>query len=354
MLVTGGSGLLGSRLIEHLVADHDVVSLDLDGDTHSPPTVEFICTDLTDDASIGRAFARLDDLYPGRRASVVHLAAYYDFSGEPSPKYEEITLEGTRRMLDRIGRSALDIDQFVYASTMLVHAPTDPGEEIDESDPIETSWPYPNSKIATESMIRSHPAAADRSVAVVRIAGVYDEAGHSPPIVNQIRRIDGRWPTSHFYPADRASGQAFVHLDDAVDALVRILERRDKLPSWFPVLIGEPETVGYAQMQDLIGNELHGHDWATIRIPAPIAKLGAWVREKNPFGEDPFIRPWMIDQAGDHYDLDISTAEEHLGWQPRHSVVDTIPEMIRRIDADREQWYADNGVEPPRRLPRAS
>ena len=56
VLVTGGSGLLGSRLIEHLVADHDVVSLDLDGDTHSPPTVEFICTDLTDDGQLRAAY----------------------------------------------------------------------------------------------------------------------------------------------------------------------------------------------------------------------------------------------------------------------------------------------------------
>ena len=32
-------------------------------------------------------------------AAVVHLAAYYDFLGKPSPKYDEITVEGTRRLL---------------------------------------------------------------------------------------------------------------------------------------------------------------------------------------------------------------------------------------------------------------
>ena len=34
-----------------------------------------------------------------RIASVIHLAAYYDFSGEPSEKYETITVQGTERLL---------------------------------------------------------------------------------------------------------------------------------------------------------------------------------------------------------------------------------------------------------------
>jgi hypothetical protein len=32
-------------------------------------------------------------------ASVIHLAAYYDFSGEPSPLYERVTVGGTERLL---------------------------------------------------------------------------------------------------------------------------------------------------------------------------------------------------------------------------------------------------------------
>ena len=246
VLVTGGSGLLGSALIDELVRDHRVVSLDLDGDARSRPTVEFICTDLTDDESVGRAFERIGEVHPGPIASVVHLAAYYDFAGRDSPLYDKITVEGTRRLLDALRQ--VDVQQFVFSSTMLVHRPTEVGDEVDESDPIEKSWPYPASKVKTEAVIRDHPAHSGMSTVVVRIAGVYDEDGHSPPITNQIKRIDGRWPTSHFYPADLATGQAFVHLDDAVDALARVVRRRDELPDWFPVLVGEPETVGYGRI----------------------------------------------------------------------------------------------------------
>lgn len=348
VVVTGGSGLLGSALIDRIVDDHRVVSVDLQGDPRSPANVEFICTDLTDDASVERAFERIKEEFGSEIASVVHLAAFYDFAGRDSPMYEKVTVEGTRRILDAL--NDFDVQQFMFSSTMLVHEPTDPGEQIDESDPIEASWPYPESKVDTERLIRDHRASSSMSTVIVRIAGVYDEAGHSPPLTNQIKRIDGRWPTSHFYPADLDRGQAFVHLDDAVDALVRIVGRRDELPGFFPVLIAEPRTVGYGELQDLIGNELYGHDWTTVRIPPLLAKIGAWVREKNPLGEDPFIRSWMIDRAADHYDIDISTARERLGWEPQHDVVETVRHMVRRLQEDREGWYAENDLTPPRRL----
>lgn len=348
ILVTGGSGMLGSTLIERLLDDFRVVSLDLDGDPTSATSVEFICTDLTDDSSVERAFDRIRSLYGNQIASVVHLAAYYDFSGAASPMYEKVTVEGTGRLLDAL--TDFDVEQFVFSSTMLVHTPTDLGDEIDESDPIEKTWAYPASKVETEHLIREHPTSSRISNVIARIAGVYDEDGNSPPLTNQIKRIDGRWPTSHFYPAELERGQAFVHLDDAADALERTVRRRADLPSWFPVLIGEPETIGYGQLQDAIAEELWDRSWPTMRVPVPLAKVGAWVREKSPFLEDPFIRSWMVDRASDNYDLDVSVAEEHLGWTPQHTVLGSIPEMIRRLRADREGWYARNGMKPPHRV----
>jgi nucleoside-diphosphate-sugar epimerase len=68
-------------------------------------------------------------------ASVVHLAAYYDFSGEPSPKYDEVTVRGTERLLRAF--QAFHIEQFIFSSTMLVHAPSEPGQRINEYWPIE-------------------------------------------------------------------------------------------------------------------------------------------------------------------------------------------------------------------------
>jgi hypothetical protein len=54
---------------------------------------------------------------------------------------------------------------------------------------------------------------------------------------------------------------------------------------------------------------------ASKRIPAR-AVAGAWVEDKIPGIEDPFIQSWMIDLADDHYELDISRARTLLGWEP--------------------------------------
>ena len=54
-------------------------------------------------------------------------------------------------------------------------------------------------------------------------------------------------------------------------------------------------------------------DWETAQIPKAVAKGGAWVQDRIPGIEDPFIKPWMIDLADDHYALDIPRARALLG-----------------------------------------
>ena len=91
--------------------------------------------DLTSDDSVWEAFERVRYAYGDRIACVVHLAAYYDFSGEPSPLYDKITVRGTERLLR--GLQGFRVGQFVFSSTMLVHAPTEPGRPINEDGPLE-------------------------------------------------------------------------------------------------------------------------------------------------------------------------------------------------------------------------
>src|SRR3546814_12644481 len=66
--------------------------------------------------------------YGNRIASVIHLAAYYDISGDPNPLYDQVTVQGTRRLID--GLQSFEVEQFVFASTMLVHKPTATPDEI--------------------------------------------------------------------------------------------------------------------------------------------------------------------------------------------------------------------------------
>ena len=72
--------------------------------------------------------------FGSRFVSVIHFSGYYDFTGEPNALYEEVNVQGTRRLLQAL--QDFEVEQFVYASTMLVHAPTEPGVPITEDWPL--------------------------------------------------------------------------------------------------------------------------------------------------------------------------------------------------------------------------
>ncbi|MBX9701977.1 MAG: NAD-dependent epimerase/dehydratase family protein, partial [Acetobacteraceae bacterium] len=108
--------------------------------------------DLTSDESTAAGLRRVRERHGGRIASVIHLAAHYDLSGGPSPLYDKVTVQGTARLLRGLG---FEVGQFVFSSTMLVHAPTGPGRPITEDSPLDPRWAYPESKVRTEALLRA-------------------------------------------------------------------------------------------------------------------------------------------------------------------------------------------------------
>jgi nucleoside-diphosphate-sugar epimerase len=343
IIVTGSSGLIGSAVMSRLAGHFQVVGFDREGPPHPPPSGECVCVDFARDESVAAGLERVRRGYGERIASVIHLAAYYDFSGEPSPKYEEVTVRGTERLLREL--AGFQVGQFVFSSTMLVHAPTEPGRPINEEWSLEPKWDYPKSKVKTEELIREQRG--DIPAVLLRIAGVYDDRCHSIPLAHQIQRIYERQLISRVFPGDTSRGQAFIHLDDLVEAFEQVVERRASMPPELAMLLGEPETLSYDELQRSSGHLIHGEEWETQQIPKALAKAGAWVQGAIPFGEEPFIKPWMIDLADDHYELDIARARTALGWQPRRSLRGTLPKMVAALKDDPLRWYHENKLEPP-------
>src|SRR3546814_12640854 len=91
VIVTGSSGFIGSAVSEKFAGRFALVGFDREVPPHPPPAAECICIDLTDDRSVEAALERVRVAYGSRIASVVHLAAYFDLTGEPNPKYEQVT-----------------------------------------------------------------------------------------------------------------------------------------------------------------------------------------------------------------------------------------------------------------------
>jgi nucleoside-diphosphate-sugar epimerase len=348
LIVTGSSGFIGRAVCEAFAKDgHAVVGLDRPGVGTPAASATNIPCDVTSERSVAEAMSRVRREFGEAIASVIHLAAYYDFSGEPSPLYETVTVQGTGRLLRAL--ETMRVEQFVFSSTMLVHAPCAPGQHIDEDSPLDPKWDYPQSKVRTEQLIRAERGRVP--AVLLRIAGVYTDGCESIPLAHQIQRINERRLASKVFPGDISSGQSFVHLDDVVEALRATVTRRAELPDDAIILIGEPEPLSYDELQRTLAWLIHGErDWDTVAIPKPVAKAGAWVQDQIPGVEEPFIKPWMIDLADDHYALDITRARRLLGWSPRHGLRETLPRMVSALKADPAGFYRKNKLEgePPR------
>ena len=346
VIITGASGNIGSALTKRLRKDYQVVGMD------RPQTKSDIDVDLTSDDSVKLGFKQFRDTYGAKIAAVIHLAAYFDFTGEKSPLYDEVNVKGTTRLMDALGD--FEVERFIYSGTMLVHRPAPPGDLVNETSPIEPKWAYPESKAETEAVIAEY---TDRiPCTLLHLAGLYDEKSAVPTLTHQIARIYERDLKSQLYAGDLDVGQAFIHKEDMLEVFARTVAKRKDLPRHSVILAGEEQVMSYRELQSALGELIHGEEeWRTYVLPEALAKAGAWVQEKaEPLvpdaidkGEKPFIRPFLIDLASDHYKLDISRAREMLEWEPKHFIADELPAMVDDLKNDPMAWYQRNGIRPP-------
>lgn len=339
IIITGCSGFLGKKIINRLASSYRIVGLDIKEPIELLDRMTFFACDFTKDESVASAFRSIEEKFGHRIASCIHLAAYYDFSGEPNRLYKELTVKGTLRLRNELQR--FHVEQLIFSSSLLVMKPAVDSEKITEQSATAAKWDYPRSKLETEKfLLETHDSIP---LVILRIAGVYDDYCNSIPLAHHIQRIHERDFESYFFPGDPAHGQSFVHGDDVAECVKKTIEKRNSLGPAEIFLIGEEELMSHRELQNEIGSLLHEKAWPTIRIPRAVAKAGAWLQE-NLLGIDQFIKPWMIDLADDHYPVEVSKASRQLGWHPVHSLRDTLPQMVRKLKENPHQWYEINNL----------
>jgi len=346
IVVTGSCGRIGTSVVKKLGSKYKIIGFDLLKSVYAHDNEELVPMDLSSDESVHQAFHHIRHFYGNKIASVVHLAAYYSFKDQHSDLYDKVTVKGTERLIKAL--QTFEVEQFIFSSTMLVHAPCKLGQKIDENWPVMPTWDYPASKVRTEKLI--HKIRGTIPALILRIAGVYDDQCHSIPISQQIKRIFENQLESRVFAGNIAHGAAFLHMDDLVDAIVKAVSHRKTLPPELTLLIGEETTLSYDQLQRAIRRLLFNKELKTYQIPKLLARIGSWIQCHIPFIEPPFIQPWMIPLSDNHYSLNVAKALQYLGWKPQHSIETTLLKIIEELKKDPVAWYKTNQLSLPHSL----
>lgn len=344
ILITGSSGFIGSALARRLSPHYYIVGLDAKKPDYDPAGMSLYEVDVTSSSDIEKTLAEISGQFGPRIISVIHLIAYYSFDGEEDERYDTITYEGTRSLLENL-KKFFTVEQFIFSSSMLVYKPTQPGEKITEESPVQESWAYPNSKLKVEEMLRREHA--DIPILNLRIAGVYDDTGHQPTLAHQILRIYEGWLTSVPFPGNPDHGQAMLHLEDLATAIQLSMEKRNQFSDFETLALAEEDVMSFRELQQEIGCQIHKRPWPVVRIPAFVAKTGSQVMEYLPFMRVPFIKPWMIPHSDEHFELDVSKVRRKLGWEPQFHLKNILPSIIELLKKDPKKWYSINKMDAP-------
>ena len=214
LLLTGATGLVGSRLLPRLVdAGFDCRAL-VRRDTALPAGVTAVRGDLEDPGALRMAVEGVE--------AVVHLAALFRTTDEAA--IWRANLDGTRHLVEAVSTYA-PTARFVMTSTGNVYDADaeHPGREDDVCSPTAA---YPASKIAAEELVRG----SGLTWAVLRLPFVYGEGdGHLASIPRLAPRF-GLHPAHTYSVAHHRDVAVVVRM--ALDGLMdgRVVNLTDDAP----------------------------------------------------------------------------------------------------------------------------
>jgi UDP-glucose 4-epimerase len=312
VVVTGATGNVGTSTVQALSESQEIeeiVGLARRQPTWAPPKTSWVEADILT--------ADLDAIFEGADA-VIHLAWAIQPSRD-AVTLERINVEGSRRVFEAV--AAAGVPKLVHASSVGAYSRGPKDREVDEDWPTEgtqTSF-YSRHKVAVERELdRFEADNPETRVVRLRPALIFkDEAANEirrlfvgPFLPNFLLRLK-------FVPAlprvDRLRFQA-VHSEDVGRAYLRaVLADADGAFN----IAAEPP-LSPEEMAERIGVR-------SFPVPARVVRGLADLSWKMRLQPTP---PGWLDMALNVPLMSSDRAREELGWEPRHSGVDALEELL--------------------------
>lgn len=328
VLVTGGTGFLGTHLVEALLdAGHDVVSLVYGRKPSSKGRLVEIEGNVLDGASVESAAKGCETLF--------HAAGKVSRDPKDAALLHSIHVEGTKTALDAAKKAG--VRRAVVASTsgtVAVSKNPKPIPTEDSPAPMDLigTWPYYRTKLFAE-MAAFERNTGDFQVVCVNpslLLGPGDLLGSSTGDVVDFleRRI----------PAIPGGGYSFVDARDAAKGF--LLAAEHGLPGQRYLLAAQNLTIR-AFCEKL--SRISGVAMPALQMPkSPILGiLGARVAEKvaERLNTKPLVDKVSAEMAQYFWYADSTKARTELGWEPRDPM-DTLADTIEDLRARGVVWPA--------------
>ncbi len=317
IFVTGGSGFVGGRLIERLVAG----GIEVRALARSESSAERVAAagarpvggDLSDEAALAEGMAGC--------GLVVHAAAKIDQWGRRE-EFAEVNIRGTERVVEA-ARGA-SVDRLVFVGTEAVCADGSPMVEVDESEPY-AEFPvslYAWSKREAErAVLAADPAHLEAVVVRPRFVWGAGDRSLLPGFVDAVERGRFAWIGGGRHRTSTC------HVDNAVEGLIR------------GAAYGEPGEVYFVtDRQPVEFREFVTELLATREVVPPDRELPRWLARWSAVvaegvwrlfrldGTPPVTRT-AADLLGVEVTIDDSKAAERLGYAPVTSRAEGLEEM---------------------------
>ena len=311
ILVTGGSGFLGTRLVARLLASgHHVLALVRSGASQQKL------------AAMG-ATPVLGDL-DGERLelppidAVVHAAAHFHFAG-PRAQYFRTNVDGTKALLAAAGRAGAKTFVHVSAAGIIMDDRGSPIRRVDESAPTQprSFSPYLASKAEAEAAVLMANRPGFRTVAL-RPPGIWG------PGDMWSRELPKAIAARQFGFIDRGDyAYSTCHVDNLIEAIECALERGAGGRAYF---VNDGETLTFRDFVRMVAS-LEGLSIEKLpSMPYRLAFLvggmleGAWAMMRRA-GDPPLSRS-MVRMIGREFTTNDAAARRDLGFEGKTRIAD--------------------------------
>jgi UDP-glucuronate 4-epimerase len=256
ILVTGGSGFIGSTLCDKLVERGDyVINLDNFNNYYDPlvkweniqdvihsPNYKLYVGDTRDPKILSQIFE------VEKPEVVVHLAAMAGVrnSLKDPLEYVDVDVKGTVNMLEFSRKHG--IEKFVFGSSSSVYG-KNTKVPFKENDPLEGQVsPYAASKRAGEIYCQTYSEMYDMRISCLRFFTVYGPRQRPEEAIHLFTKlIDEDKPIPVF--GDGSSKRDYTYVEDVVDGIIKSIDKDYKFEIFN---IGNSETITLTELIKLI------------------------------------------------------------------------------------------------------